>query len=118
MERYRSASGTASYPLGASLLSAQLVGRRRIPDRSPTIGPQRLRQAGAWGLREVEVVGQVAGGAVPMGQPPEMPIVLDEPEHARELPDHVVDVPLLRVRRQHEERHPDPEPEPIDPSRR
>src|SRR6266542_1032305 len=53
-----------------------------------------------------------------MRQVAQPPVVLDEPQHGRELPVVVVDEPPLRVRRDHQQRHPDAQAELVDLRRR
>src|SRR6266545_6310939 len=62
-------------------------------------------------LVEVEGFVEVPGLPVALGELGQAPVVLDEPEHARDLPPPVVDEPVLRVRGDHQERDPDPQPE-------
>ena len=48
----------------------------------------------------------------------QVPVVLDEAEHARELPLLVADLPIDRVRADHEEGNAEAEPHPVDVRRR
>ena len=78
---------------------------------------QRKRCGRAGRTREVEVVREVVGEPVAIGERREAPVVLDESQHARELTFGMVDPPRLRVRGDHQHRHPEPVAERIDPPR-